>query len=76
MQPGTYERVATARLLADQGTRRIPIAVDGGVKSENAVQFAQAGADILIMGTALFQANDMAKTVRSIRESIEESLRH
>jgi ribulose-phosphate 3-epimerase len=76
MQSGTHERVATARFLADQGTRRIPIAVDGGVKSENATTLVQAGTDILIMGTALFQANNMAETVRSIRASIEESPRH
>jgi ribulose-phosphate 3-epimerase len=76
MQSGTHERVGTARFLADQGTRRIPIAVDGGVKSENATTLVQAGADILIMGTALFQANNMAETVRSIRASIEESPRH
>jgi ribulose-phosphate 3-epimerase len=62
--------------LADKETRQIPIAVDGGVNPENAAQLARAGADILIMGTALFQANDMAETVRSIRELIEESQRH
>jgi ribulose-phosphate 3-epimerase len=76
MQSGMCERVATARFLVDQGSRRIPIAVDGGVNPENAVQLARAGTDILIMGTALFQANDMAETVQSIKESIEASQRH
>jgi len=75
MQPGTLERVASARRLVDRGTRQVLIAVDGGVKPENAVQLAHAGADILIMGTALFQSNDMAGTIRSIRESIAESPR-
>jgi ribulose-phosphate 3-epimerase len=71
LQPGTHERVTNARSLADKETRQIPIAVDGGVNPENAAQLARAGADILIMGTALFQANNMAETVRSIRASIE-----
>src|SRR5215207_8455092 len=35
----------------------------------------RAGADILIMGTALFRSTDMAGTVRSIRESFAESQR-
>jgi ribulose-phosphate 3-epimerase len=70
MQPGTDERIACARRLADESGRAIEIAVDGGVKLENVFRLAQAGADILIMGTALFQSRDMAKTVRSIREVV------
>jgi len=75
MQPGTQERIASARLLADQSDHQIKIAVDGGVKPENAASLVEAGADILIMGTALFQSSDMAATVKSIRESIARSPR-
>ena len=43
---------------------QIKIAVDGGVKPENAASLVEAGADILIMGTALFQSSDMVATVK------------
>lgn len=76
MQPGTREKIAAARVLADQPDHRITIAVDGGIKPENAASLAEVGADILIMGTALFQSSDMAGMVRSIREEIAKSLRH
>ncbi len=76
IQPGMQERIASARLLADGLDHRIRIAVDGGVKSENAAILAKAGADFVIMGTALFQSSDMAKVVSSIRESIAGSLDH
>lgn len=76
MQPGTGERVSLARQLLDQENSKALIAVDGGVKPENAIQLAQAGADILIMGTALFQSSDMAGTIWSIREAVAGSLRH
>jgi ribulose-phosphate 3-epimerase len=69
MQPGTIQKITCARRLADGLDHKINIAVDGGVKPENATQLVQAGADVLIMGTALFQSADMAGTVRSIRES-------
>jgi ribulose-phosphate 3-epimerase len=69
MQPGTTEKIAYTRHLADSLKHQVIIAVDGGVKPENTAQLVQAGADILIMGTALFQSADMAGTVRSIRES-------
>ena len=76
MQPGTTEKIAYARRLADGLDHKITIAVDGGVKPENAAQLVQAGADILIMGTALFQSADMAGMVKSIRESTARSPRH
>jgi len=76
IQPGIPERIASARLLADQSDHQIKIAVDGGVKPENAASLVEAGADILIMGSALFQSSDMAATVQSIRESTARSPRH
>jgi ribulose-phosphate 3-epimerase len=75
MQPGTREKIAFARRLLDEADQRVIIAVDGGVKSENATALVSAGADMLIMGTALFESEDMAETIRSIRESIAESQR-
>ncbi len=76
MQPGMLEKIASARLLADQPDHRITIAIDGGVKPENAASLIEAGADWLIMGTALFQSLDLVETIRSIRESIARLPRH
>jgi ribulose-phosphate 3-epimerase len=75
MQPGTLEKIAAARSIADQTGYPFRIAVDGGVKPGNTVDLARSGADILIMGTALFQSGDMAKTIDSIRVSVAESPR-
>ena len=75
MQPGMLERIAVVRCLTDQLDHRINIAVDGGVKPENISNLVQAGADILIMGTALFQSSDMAQTIKLIRESTAAPLR-
>jgi len=75
MQPGMLEKIARARSLAGGLERHLTIAVDGGVNSGNAVLLAEAGADCLIMGTALFQSPDMAQFIGSIRESVAESLR-
>lgn len=75
MLSGTHEKIIFARHMADQANHQIRIAVDGGVKPENAAGLVKAGADILIMGTALFQSVDMAETIRSIRELIVASPR-
>jgi ribulose-phosphate 3-epimerase len=76
MQPGMVEKIVCARSLADSLEHQIAIAVDGGVKPENAAQLMEAGADVLIMGMALFQSDDMAGMVKSIRESTARSQRH
>ncbi|WKZ35231.1 MAG: ribulose-phosphate 3-epimerase [Anaerolineales bacterium] len=75
MRPGMQEKIDAARRLTDRLDPRIPIAVDGGVKPENAAGLVEAGADCLIMGTALFHSPDMAATIGSIRASISQSPR-
>jgi ribulose-phosphate 3-epimerase len=75
MLPGTEERVRAARRLAEDLNPSLAIAVDGGVKPENAALLNKAGADCLVMGTALFQAHDMKQMVKEIRESAAASLR-
>lgn len=70
MLPGTHEKIMSARRMADQANHRMMIAVDGGVKPENAAGLVEAGADTLIMGTALFQSSSMAETIASIREAV------
>ncbi len=44
------------------------IAVDGGVNMENAERIAHAGADVLVMGTAFFRAQDRDAVVRRVKE--------
>jgi ribulose-phosphate 3-epimerase len=75
LQPGTHERVITARQLLDSEKSPALIAVDGGVKPDNAASLVEAGADLLIMGTALFRSYDMKRTILEIREAIARSPR-
>ena len=45
----------------------IPLAVDGGVTLANAPALLAAGADMLVIGTALFRANRMRAFVSDLR---------
>lgn len=76
MQPSTIAKLESTRRMADSSDRRIKIAVDGGVKPGNAASLVQAGADCIVMGTALFGSPDMAGTIQSVRESIAGLPRH
>lgn len=65
--PATVERVAAMR-TASKGLARPPlIEVDGGVTGANANALAQAGADILVAGTAVFGAGDVAAAIAGLR---------
>ena len=44
---------------------RVLIEVDGGVKLHNAKQIIDYGADILVAGSAVFKADDPAKTIKN-----------
>jgi ribulose-phosphate 3-epimerase len=46
------------------------ISVDGGVKPGNAVSIVEAGADILVMGSAFFRSGDYAGLVKKLRQEI------
>lgn len=47
-----------------------PIAVDGGVNMETSGKVAAAGADVLVMGTAFFRADDRGAVVRKVKEAV------
>ena len=47
----------------------IELEVDGGIKSENAGDIKEAGASVLVAGSAIFNANDYKKAIKSLREA-------
>ena len=49
------------------GNLQIPIEVDGGVSSANAVLLKDAGADILVAGSSVFGAADRKKAIDVLR---------
>jgi len=46
---------------------QVAIEVDGGIKSTNAALIRAAGADILVAGTAIFDAPDYGAAIRALR---------
>ncbi|MDN5359053.1 MAG: ribulose-phosphate 3-epimerase [Thermotogaceae bacterium] len=43
------------------------IAVDGGINVDNAKKVIEAGADIIVAGSAIFKSNDPAKTIMQMK---------
>lgn len=47
----------------------VKIQVDGGINLENASQIIEAGADILVIGSTIFNSENIGETIRKIKES-------
>ena len=59
-------KIPVLREMIRRTGRDILIEVDGGVKRENAGSVIDAGADVLVMGTGLFRAQDPQSVVRDV----------
>ena len=63
----TYDRVRELKAeIVAQGLD-IPIEVDGGVSAANAAQLVEAGAEILVAGSAVFKADDPSQVIAAMR---------
>ena len=65
--PETVEKIEAAYTRRLAGGLSFRIEVDGGVNLDTAGATLQAGADVLVSGTALFRAPDMGAAIRSLR---------
>ena len=65
--PSALDKIRTLRKRIDERGLKIEIEVDGGVNPGNAAQIAEAGADILVAGSAVFSTKDYAAAIRGIR---------
>ncbi len=69
--PDTLPKISQIRDLIDKYKGSISLAVDGGIKISNIAEVAQAGADILVIGSAIFSGcGDYAKTIAQFRERL------
>jgi ribulose-phosphate 3-epimerase len=65
--PAQLEKIRRIRRLI--GDRPIELEVDGGVNEETAPAVVDAGADVLVAGTAVFQRNDYAAAIAALRSA-------
>jgi ribulose-phosphate 3-epimerase len=56
-------------MIKDRGSGAL-IEVDGGIKEENAKEVVEAGADILVMGSGFFGADDYGLLMKRLRKDI------
>ena len=68
--PSTLPKVRQIRKRIEGLGRDIRIEVDGGIKTDNIRDVAEAGADIFVAGSAIFGSTDYAATILAMRKEL------
>ncbi|GIP41854.1 ribulose-phosphate 3-epimerase [Paenibacillus sp. J45TS6] len=69
--PGTLRKIREIRSsLRERGRADVHIEVDGGITKETAPLVVEAGADVLVAGSAVFGREDRAEAITEIRQSL------
>ncbi len=66
----TLDKIRRLRRMIDERGLKTEIQIDGGVTLKNARAIAEAGATILVAGSAIFNTPDIAATVTAFREEL------
>lgn len=69
--PHTLEKLRQARKIIDDSGRSIRLEVDGGIKIDNIAAAAQAGADMFVAGSAIFNQPDYQTVIDQMREQLQ-----
>ena len=65
--PESLAKIKKLKALAEEKNPNLQIQVDGGINKDNAKIVSEAGADILVAGSAVFGAEDRMKAIKEIK---------
>ena len=68
--PSSLDKLRQAREIIEASGREIRLEIEGGVKVDNIGEIAAAGADTFVAGSAIFGADDYAKTIAAMKAEI------
>ncbi|ATC99723.1 MULTISPECIES: ribulose-phosphate 3-epimerase [Pseudoalteromonas] len=68
--PNTLDKLRSVRKLIDQSGYDIRLEIDGGVNVNNIAEIAEAGADMFVAGSAIFNQADYKQVIDQMREQL------
>lgn len=63
------EKIKEVKQLIDSRNLKVDIQVDGGINPKNVVKVVQAGANIVVAGSAIFNSDNIEETVALFRKN-------
>ncbi|MGO2496731.1 MAG: ribulose-phosphate 3-epimerase [Vibrio litoralis] len=68
--PSTLDKLREVRKRIDASGRNIRLEIDGGVKVDNIHEIAEAGADMFVAGSAIFNQPDYKQVIDQMRDEL------
>ena len=68
--PKTLDKLRAVRKMIDESGRDIRLEIDGGVKVDNIREIAEAGADMFVAGSAIFNQPDYKDVIDQMRAEL------
>ncbi|MBR4943299.1 MAG: ribulose-phosphate 3-epimerase [Clostridia bacterium] len=65
--PSALDKLKELRAIIDGLDKEIDLEIDGGVTAENVEIIKQAGANVIVAGSAVFKAEDRAKMIAELK---------
>ncbi len=71
--PNTLDKLRQVKQKIEQSGHDIRLEIDGGVKVDNIREIAEAGADMFVAGSAIFNKPDYKSVIDEMRSELEKS---
>lgn len=65
-------KIKTLKKMIDDKGLDIDIQVDGGIKADNVKEIVEAGADIIVAGSAIFNSGNIERAVKQFRANAQQ----
>lgn len=69
--PSALDKIKDLKAMIDAKGLEVDIQVDGGISAKNIKEVVDAGANIIVAGSAIFGKDDIEESVRELRENAE-----
>lgn len=65
--PSVLDKVREIRAIIDESGKEIDLQIDGGITAENVAIAKEAGANVIVAGSAVFKASDRAEIIAKLK---------
>ena len=65
--PEALDKLRQVKAIVDKCGKEIDIQIDGGITAENVSLVKEAGANVIVAGSAVFKANDRAEMIKTLK---------
>ena len=65
--PEALDKLREVKAIVDACGKEIDIQIDGGVSEQNVAEVKAAGANVIVAGSAVFKAENMAEAIAQLK---------